>query len=116
VAAVVSMAEWVVFTAAALSAQDIAEVGGEDIAEVGGEDIVAGTFQGTALASGLDFPAIGLITDPDGVILTTVILIIILRRSIQPHRLILTPILATGMCTPHPIRLTARTQMEGRFI
>src|SRR5580698_8810527 len=109
------MAEWVVFTAAVLSAQDIAEVDGEDIAEVGGEDTVACTFQGTALASGLDFPAIGLITDPDGVILTTVILIIILRRSIQPHRLILTPILATGMCTPHPIRLTARTQMEGRF-
>ncbi len=36
-------------------------------------DTVAATFQGTA--SGLAFPATGLITAPDGVILTTVILI-----------------------------------------
>lgn len=107
-AAVVSMAEWVVFTAGALSAQDIAEAGGEDT--------VAVTFQGTALGTGLAFQATGLIMAPDGVILTTVTLIIILTRVIHTHFPILTRIMAPGMCTPDPIGLTAHMQMEGRFI
>jgi hypothetical protein len=108
VVAVASMAEWVGFTEGALLAQDFAEAAGEDTVEA--------TSQGTALVSGLAFPATGLITVPDGVILTTVILIIILTRLIQTQFLIRIHIMATGMYTPDPIKPTAQRQMGGRFI
>ena len=107
VAAAVSMGEWVGFTAAALFARVFAEAAGEDT--------VAATIQGTALASGLGFPATGLITVPDGVILTTVIPII-LTRLIHTQFLIRIHIMATAMCTPAPISPTAHKQMGGRFI
>ena len=74
--AVVSMAEWVASTVKALSAQDFEEVVSEDSA--------AASFQGTALALGLAFPATGLITAPDGVILTTVIPTILTRLIHTP--------------------------------
>jgi len=105
VVAAVSMGEWVGFTAAALFARVFAEAAGEDT--------VAATIQGTA--SGLGFPATGLITVPDGVILTTVIPII-LTRLIHTQFLIRIHIMATAMCTPAPISPTAHKQMGGRFI
>ena len=103
----VSAVEWVVFTEEALRAQDFAEVGGEDT--------VAATFRGTALASGLPFPATGLITATDGVILTTAILITTLTRFIHTF-LIRIHIMATGTFTPGLIRPTAHKQMESRSI
>jgi len=82
---------------------------------------VAATFQGTALATGLAFPATGPFTAPDGVIpttviLTTVILTIILTRLIHTQFLIRIHIMTTGMYTPDPIRPPAHTQMGGHFI
>src|SRR5580704_17535447 len=99
------MAEWVGFTAGALA---------QDFVEAAGEDTVA-TIQGIALATGLAFPVTGLITVPDGVILTTVILITTLTRLIHTQCPILTHLLVTAMRTPDPIRPTARRQMGSRF-
>ena len=82
--------------------------------EAAGEDTAA-TIQGTALASGLAFPVTGLITVPDGVILTTAILITTLTRLIPTQFLILIHLLVTAMCTPDPISPTARRQMGSRF-
>src|SRR5580704_12322992 len=118
VVAVVSMAEWVGFTAGAAGEDTV--VAGEDTVAAGedtvaaGEDTVAAIIQGTGLA----FPATGLITGPDGVILTTVILIITIipTRLIHTQLLIRIQIMPTPTHTRDPLRPTAHMQMEGRFI
>jgi hypothetical protein len=111
-AAVVSMEEW---AASAVEWVGLATEAllARDFAGVVGEDIGAHTIRGTALA----FRATGVTTALGGVILIIMdSLIIILTRLIHTHFLILTHIMVTGMCTPGPIILTARSQMEGHFI
>ena len=95
--AVASMVEWVGFTAGA-AGEDTVAAGGSARADTvaAGADTVAATIQGT----GLVFPVTGLITVPDGVILTTVILILILTRLIHTQFLIRIHIMANAYTGP----------------